>query len=138
MNNFNLKDIMARHNLREDEMAKLLYPDAKYPQKALSRVLDGKAELRVSQLERLSKHIGCSIQCLFDSDWTTKADKYRVTFTRGEYHAVVHGSSPMHLVLYTGEVEVAAWVLDSEVVSFKDVIDKIENYIEVNNVNSKK
>lgn len=68
MTQFKLTEIIACYKLDKDELAKILFPGAKYPKMALARVLKGEASLSVDQLEILADFIGVTPSQLFMLD----------------------------------------------------------------------
>lgn len=73
METFNLKKIINANFLDQQILAKELFPENKFPNAALKRILDGKAFLDTNQLQTLAKILRINVQQLFaDSDWWHK------------------------------------------------------------------
>lgn len=66
MNTVSLDTIKAKYQMDNTELALVLFPDIKYPEAALSRVLRGDTDLTISQLNLLARHLGESATKLFD------------------------------------------------------------------------
>lgn len=61
--------------LGKKEVAAQLYPDNKFPELALNRVLNSNANLDSNQLSKLAALAGCTVSEILGNDWTKTADK---------------------------------------------------------------
>ena len=68
MEKFDISKVIERYKLNSDEVAKVIFPSAKYPKLALDRVIKGEGNLNTEQIEKLANHIGVLIQDLFFID----------------------------------------------------------------------
>lgn len=87
MQKFNLQAVIEHYNLDTDEVAKALFPHARYQKLALNRILKGEAVLDTEQLEALSKLTGVLVHDLFfiSEDWKGSSENGHLVFIKGEY-----------------------------------------------------
>lgn len=111
MTQFKLTEIIASYKLDKDELAKVLFPGAKYPKMALTRVLKGEASLSVDQLEILADFIGVTPSQLFMLDsWkditTTEdlIDSCCLTLEKGAYKVKLNFDGAFLTLYKDGEV----------------------------------
>lgn len=79
-----LAGIMEAKKLNKEEIARDLFPNTKYPVRALERVMAGISELDANQILRLSISTGISLEDLFhSSEWKAKFKNRVHTFTNG-------------------------------------------------------
>jgi hypothetical protein len=100
MKYINLNAIIAKGHLSVLEVAKHLFPKAKYPKMALSRILTGEALLDASQISKLSMLYGVDISELFESTntWEHK--------NQGIIHRFINGDFLAEFSFGTGRVKV--------------------------------
>ena len=111
MTQFKLTEIIASYKLDKYELAKVLFPGAKYPKMALTRVLKGEASLSVDQLEILADFIGVTPSQLFMLDtWkditTTEdlIDNCCLTLEKGAYKVKLNFDGAFLTLYKDGEV----------------------------------
>lgn len=128
MTYFNLNNIIAAYNLDTDELAKVLFPDAKYPKHAFSRILKGEACLSVEQVEKLAAHIGVMPSKLFMLDtWKDASENGVLAFKKGPFVAKLnHGNT--FLTLYKNGEAVTSGFVDNGI-SLSDFIKYLDNLI---------
>lgn len=92
MTKFSLAKVVKNHVLDEEKLADALFPTAKYPVLAYKRVLAGKSDLSVSQLEILADFIGCSVPELYNYNGWIADDEpdEKLVYTKGLYTAKVN------------------------------------------------
>lgn len=90
--NLNITKIVQHYGQDINVVAKVLYPNIRYPRLALARVEKGEADLSTSQLYRLADFLGIFITDLFAFDtWKGSGlEDNAITFEKGEYTALVH------------------------------------------------
>lgn len=124
MTQFNINNVIRDYNLNAEELAKALFPEAKYPKAAFNRVLKGDSSLSVEQLEKLASFIGVSPSELFtlDSWHSTAVDGY-MSFRNGAFEAKLnyHGA---FLTLYKD-----GKVVDRRIVGTNMSISEFANYL---------
>ena len=78
MNKFiNIKKILEDKGVSKTQIASLVFPDVKFPQRAFSRVLTGKTELTVSQAATIAEFLDVRIEDLYEPDrwlWDNSKD----------------------------------------------------------------
>lgn len=89
MNEFNLKAIMDLYGLTAKDLAAALFPGNKYPSIALTRVINGEAQLSADQVAKLSAMTGVPIENLYSGEkWTGSRSKEGIlTFENEDYKA---------------------------------------------------
>ncbi len=90
MAHLNVRAIVEHYKLDKGMIALLLFPDNKFPDSALLRVLNNDAYLNSEQIWTLSNFLGVSIDELYSfSDWQKQPPKVTdvVMFKRGEFSA---------------------------------------------------
>lgn len=86
MSQFNINAIIYEYGLDIKALAVALFPNAKFPTRALKRILKGESELSVSQLENLAKFIGVSPAKLFyNGAYDIRMQKSQLTYRKDNY-----------------------------------------------------
>ena len=80
--------IDSNPDLDLEVLAKLLFPENRYPIRALTRVRTGKSLLNEEQIESLASHIGADPGDLFKTTWSSTPKGSKVIFKYGPYVAV--------------------------------------------------
>lgn len=131
---FNINNVITTYGLDKNELAKVLFPEAKYPMLALSRVLKGKADLSVKQLELTAAFIGIEVAKLFDlraeDNWQTATKDGVLTFKKGIYTVKVNYQGSF-ITLYKND-KVTARVINSNSMTLQDFFKFIDNLILTN------
>lgn len=84
MKQFDINNIVKDFNLDKDEIAKVLFPDAKYPKLAFNRIVKGEASLSVEQLEILASHLGIMPASLLTmNSWRDATEEGFLAFEKG-------------------------------------------------------
>jgi len=125
-----LQKIIASYPLGAMALAKELFPSHKYPSMALTRVIQGKAQLDAVQISKLALITGQSFNSLFGKEeWLTKSQNGKIIFTAGDYIAeldtdkwdskVYHKDSLFHeTVLHSTSIALSEYLHDlSELVA---------------------
>ena len=88
----NITKIVRHYKQDINVVAKVLYPNVRYPRLALARVEKGEADLSVSQLYRLADFLGIFVTDLlsFDTWKGSGLEDNAITFEKGEYTALIH------------------------------------------------
>lgn len=88
---FRLLPVIDYYKIDTLELARVLFPDLKYPKNALYRILRGQAKLSADGIIALSNYLNVSVQDLFSvSELTITSDKGVLTFCSCEYEAKVN------------------------------------------------
>ena len=86
MKQFDINGVIKDFNLDKDEIAKVLFPDAKYPKLAFNRIVKGEASLSVEQLEILASHLGIMPASLLTmNSWRDATEDGFLTFEKGPF-----------------------------------------------------
>ena len=88
MRTINVKEIIKTRGLDIKEVARQLFPQNKYPNLALGRVIKGKNVLNADQISKLALMAGLQLSELFSGEnWKATASKGVHVFTNGEFRA---------------------------------------------------
>lgn len=84
----NIKELIKRYDLSAEALAKVLFPDVKYPKLAFARLQKGETTLDITQLSALATYIGVPAAELLSEDfWKGGIEDNCLVFLRGEYKA---------------------------------------------------
>ena len=129
MQQFDINQLIAKNNLDTSELAKVLFPNVKYPKQALDRVLKNEAHLDVEQLHYLAKHLGVLVSDLFTIDmWHSGYIDGHLTFTKDNYKVVINMNG-CFLTLFKDNTVVEQIVHSNEMLQLKQFINSINNLI---------
>lgn len=87
MKKIDLQKIIESNGLDPKVLASELFPKNKYPIPALTRILEGKAELDSSQISKLASLLGSNIDELYNSGWKAKGKNNILHFSRDNFRA---------------------------------------------------
>ena len=133
MPGFNIIKVIEKHKLDIEAVAKVLFPKAKHPVLALTRILENKAYLDVHQLESLAKFIGVPPGDLFYiEDWHCNTYDNFLTFSKGDYRVILNKGG-YFLVVMKGDEIIEQVVTSHEILTIKQFIDFINNLISLYN-----
>lgn len=83
---FNLNDVIQKYKLDMDDVAEAIFPNIKYKNMALIRVLKGKDFLDTAQMERLADLAGVFVHELYSYDnWKGRTENGLLVLTKGRY-----------------------------------------------------
>lgn len=95
MSRFNLNNIIQEYGLDKNVIASILFPDVKYPRRALTRIIKEKGELSVGQLEKLAQFIGLPVNNLFElKEYEIKSVENQLIFKKGDYCIKIYDITP--------------------------------------------
>lgn len=84
----NIEELIKRYDLSTEALAKVLFPDVKYPKLAFARLQKGETTLDIMQLSALATYIGVPATELLSEDfWKGGVEDNCLVFLRGEYKA---------------------------------------------------
>ena len=128
-NKFDIKKIIKRYELNIDDLAKVLFPSVKYPEKAFNRILRGKANLDTEQLERLAEYIGVFISDLFPiNTWKGSNENECLTLIKGPYKIKVNYKGA-YISLFINNELIEQIVTNTTSMSLDDFIEYINGLI---------
>jgi hypothetical protein len=93
MQKLNLQKIIDQNGLDPKEVAKQMFPENKYPEMALKRVLKGEALLNSDQISKLSLLTNISISELYGLNWKASKKGDTLTLVSGDYKALLDTNS---------------------------------------------
>lgn len=91
MQTIDLTTILDKSEVQKKEIAKLLFPNHKYPGLALNSVLKGELKLDADQISKLSAFTGIPIDELFHiSKWKMESCENQIEFSTGNFKALLN------------------------------------------------
>lgn len=132
MEQFNINGVIEYYKLNTEDVAKVLFPNIKYPKLAFERITKGEASLDITQVERLASYIGVLITDLFFMDtWKTSAEDGCLTLSKGQYKAKLNYNG-VYLSIYKDNTlikQAISNVPDMTIREFGNFLDNIiKNY----------
>lgn len=130
MTQINFDRIFSDFLLDPFEVAMVMFPQNRSPQRALSRVISGDAELTEVQILRLIALTGMSYEklCRCES-WAIDPSRGKsVVFSRGE-HTVIFEPATMRLLVFHGNDLGHSEIWAAPTVSVSDLIARIDEII---------
>lgn len=126
---FNINSVIERYSLNHDDVAKALFPHARYQKLALGRVLKGEATLDVNQLESLANLAGVFVHDLFfiADDWKGTSEDNCLIFLKGDYKVKLNYNG-VFMTVYKGP-EIIHQELTLKSMSIQEFIDYINKVI---------
>jgi hypothetical protein len=129
MHTINLDNIIIACKLDPSELASRLFPRAKHPRMALSRIRSGAGKLDADQISLLSQLTGLSVSELFGtSRWTAKHTKGTHTFRNGVYTAVLD-TATWTTCVYADSSLIYESVIHSDLVPLGAYLAKLDEII---------
>ena len=125
----NIIELIAKHGLNTNEIARILFPGAKYPKHALARILKGEAVLDVNQLSALATYIGVPVSELFSDDfWKGGTEDGCLIFQKGRYKAKLKYLG-VFLSIYKDDKLCLQEIGDMSAMTIKEFTDYLDNTI---------
>lgn len=129
MEQFNINAVIDKYRLNTEELAKVLFPNVKYPKLAFDRVLRGEANLDTTQLQNLASYAGVIVTDLFAADaWKSFTEDGCMTFERGKYKAKINYKGS-YLTLYCENKLIKQIIPDSSHLTVEAFITMLNNLI---------
>lgn len=126
---FDINKIIEHYKLNVDEVAEVLFPNVRYKQSALKRVLTGEAALDTNQLQKLADLAGVVISDLFMfEDWKGSQEGGCITFVKGEFKVKLNYNG-VYLTLYKGSKVIKQELTAANSLSINSFINHINNLI---------
>ena len=129
MKHFDISEVIEKHSLDKEVLAKSLFPNNKYPRQAFERVLKGEAELSVGQLEMLANYIGVLVPDLFTfNSWADASENGHLAFKKGPFLVKVNYAGA-YITIFKDNKLVDQVVSGFSGMPFEKFIDYIDNLI---------
>lgn len=125
----NIEKIVKDTGLPFNTVAAILYPANKEPERALTRVIKGAAELSTSQVTKLSEISGVPVAEIYESGqpgWKSSTQGSNFVFMRGEVTAIVD-SQTWVVTKYVKGLESGEKALVTGAHTLPDLLQTIEN-----------
>jgi hypothetical protein len=131
---FDINAVIEEYGIDSNELASILFPNAKYKKQALDRIKKYESTIDVDQLDRLAEHLGVQAQDLFTSnDWKgIRRDGY-MTIMRGAYKVVLNKDGYYYSVYCNEELidrkvgDVGSLKLNDFITYINTIINNYEN-----------
>ncbi len=129
MEHFDINGVIRRYGLDPDELARALFPKAKYPRLALDRIIKGEGSLDVARLEALAAFAGVLVTDLFTAgDWKGSSAEGHLSFIKGPYEAKLNYNGVYLTVLKDG-IPVGQSVSNVPAMTVQEFINYLDNFI---------
>lgn len=129
MEPFNIKNVIAHYKLNTEDLAKVLFPNVKYPKQALDRILKGEGNLDITQVEELANYIGVLVTDLFSANtWKSSTEDGCLTLLKGQYKAKLNYNG-VYLSIYKDNVLIEQKISNVPSMTIQEFINFLDNLI---------
>lgn len=130
MAHIELSKIVEEFKLDTDTLAKILFPDNKFPKSALDRILKDQTKLDSDQIAILADYLAINVQDLYSfRNWRGGTFKNNVlTLTRGKFKANFNIETFKTTLLFNTEV-IDEIVLSSKSISLYEYVEMLDKKI---------
>lgn len=132
MNKFiNIKKILEDRGVSKAQIAALVFPTVKFPQRAFSRVLTGKTELTASQAATIAEFLGVRIEDLYEPDrwlWNNSKDSEIIFLYGNNFRAEVNTQTWNTRLYYKDELIREEVVCDGQI-PVGEYLDKLKKIV---------
>ena len=127
---FDINKVIEHYKLDVDDVANALFPNVRYKNLALKRVMDGQAQIDTEQLQALAKLAGVFTRDLFSFDlWKGGTEDGCLTLIKGDYKAKLNYNG-VWLSLYKNN-ELIKQEMFTPNMTIDDFVKHIDNLITV-------
>ena len=134
MKSIDIAKIIQDRNLNAKELAASLFPLHRFPDMALTRIIQGKGVLDANQISLLAELTGQSVNALFNqAEWIASSRDGLIFFSSGDFRAeldmerntskVFHKNSIFHeTILHTTSIPLSEYLkeISASVLKFKN------------------
>lgn len=130
MPRINLLQIIEDFELDRQYLAKALFPENKYSNMALTRILSGEAQLEETQILKLASMLNISLDCLFNNQWSKLAitNKSLLVYERYSFRAELDLENFITKVFYRDSL-IYDEVLHSKSIKLTEYFEFLESII---------
>lgn len=129
MEHFNINNVIEYYKLNTENLAKALFPAAKYPKQALDRILKGEGNLDIVQVEKLASYIGVLVTDLFSvNTWKGFSEDECLTLSKGDYKAKLNYNG-VYLSIYKNNVLIYQKISNVPNMTIQEFINFLDNLI---------
>lgn len=129
MEKFDINTVIECYNLNVEDLAKVLFPNVKYPKQAFDRILKNEACLDIEQVQALASYLGVMVHELFTVDtWKATSEDTCLTFLKGNFKVKLNYNNTF-LTMYRGNEQVHSEIINNIGLSMTDFINHINNLI---------
>lgn len=129
MEHFNINNVIEHYNLNVENLAKVMFPNVKYPKQAFDRILKGEADLDIKQVETLASHIGVIVTDLFSVDtWKGISEDNYLTLLKGDYKVKLnyHGA---FISIYKDNKLISQQIANAPSMTIQEFVEFLDNLI---------
>lgn len=125
---FDINKIIEHFGLNTEDLAKVLFPNVKYPKQAFSRVLKNEVNLDVKQVERLAAYAGVLVADLFSPNtWHGFSESGCIVMQKGEYKVKLSYGG-VYISIYKDGTLINR-IADAPSMSMREFMDFLDNTI---------
>lgn len=129
MKQFNIGKVIEHYKLNTTDLAKVLFPAAKYPKQAFDRVLKGEACLDIKQVEKLASHIGVLVTDLFSVEtWKGSCEDGCLTMLKGDYKVKLNYNGAF-ISIYKNNSLIEQKISNVPGMAMQEFINYLDNFI---------
>lgn len=126
---FNIIKVMEHYKLSQEDLAKVLFPNVKYPKQAFDRILKNEASLDVVQLERLADYVGILVSDLFSVDtWKSTLEDNCLVLLKGGYKVKLNYNG-VYISIYKDNELLYKRLSNIPSMTVNEFINYIDNFI---------
>lgn len=126
---FNIVKVMEHYKLSQEDLAKVLFPNVKYPKQAFDRILKNEASLDVVQLERLADYVGILVSDLFSVDtWKSTLEDNCLVLLKGGYKVKLNYNG-VYISIYKDNELLYKRLSNIPSMTVNEFINYIDNFI---------
>lgn len=129
MEQFNINSVIEHYKLNTEDLAKVLFPNVKYPKQAFDRVLKGETDLDIKQIETLASHIGVLVTDLFSvGTWKGSSEDGCLTMLKGDYKVKLNYKG-VFLSIYKNNNLIEQKISNVPDMTMHEFINYLDNFI---------
>ena len=129
MEKFNINNVIKHYKLNTEDLAKVLFPNVKYPKQALDRILKGEGNLDITQVEKLANYIGVLVTDLFSAGtWKSSAEDGYLTLLKGQYKVKLNYNG-VYLSIYKDNSLIVQKISNVPDMTIQEFINFLDNLI---------
>lgn len=130
MGTFNLIRIIETHKLNREALANELFPNNKFPEVALKRVLNGLSFLDTNQLNILAGILGLQVSDLFLNEmWSTMMHNDKIIFIRNDYRVELHTETLVTYIYYKNKLVASETIIVEKNIKLSDYLKSVNETI---------
>jgi hypothetical protein len=101
-----LKSIIEEYKLDKKELARQLFPNNAFPDRALDRITQGLGCLYSDQIQKLAEILKVPPGSLFDSEWKASYEDNHHTFKKGAFTVILNANNWQTTIYKEGNLKI--------------------------------